>query len=223
MNTAPAAFPSDDPALERHYRFRFCHSVSWASIFAGLVGAMALEVVFMLLGAGLGFAIYTPLTDAKPIADLGAGAMIIQGISAIVSLWFGGWIAGRFTPIALRATGCLHGFVVWSAATVAGVLVITAGAGWALGDLSKVVGGGLSLAGKPAAAAVGDAGDMAKDAAKQSKASLASFTDEAIGTRPADAAKAGGIRAKREIGMAVARLFNPLQKENRQANRDAAG
>jgi hypothetical protein len=75
--------------------------------------------------------------------------VIIEGISAVFSLWFGGWIAGRFTPEGARACGWLHGFCVWAAATVAGVMIVSTGAGWALGDLSKLVGGGLSLAGKP--------------------------------------------------------------------------
>src|ERR1019366_483329 len=132
-------------------------------IFAGLTAALALQVLFMLLGAGLGFAIYSPLTDANPIADLGTGAVIIEGISAVFSLWFGGWVAGRFAPKGTRHAGWLHGFLVWSAATVAGVLIISIGAGWALGDLSKLVGGGLSMAGKPAAALAEGAGSMVKD------------------------------------------------------------
>jgi len=221
MNSSPAAY-STETADDRHAFLRLSRSVSWGAILVGLVAAMALQVVFMLLGAGLGFALYSPLTDAKPMADFGAGAMVIQGMSAIVSLWFGGWVAGRFTPIVLRSTAWLHGLAVWCAATVAGVLLVSAGAGWAMGDLSKVVGGGLSLAGKPVAAAVGDANDLAKDAATQSKGALGSFSDEALGNRPADAPKASGIRAKREVGMAIGRLFNPLQMDQRQNNRAAA-
>lgn len=174
-----------------------------------------------MLGAGLGFAIYTPLTDANPVTDLGTGAVIIQGISAVFSLWLGGWVAGRFTPAGARVTGWLHGFSVWCAATVAGVLFVSVGAGWALGDLSKLVGGGLSLAGKPAAAMAGGAADMAKDALKQSGDTFTSFTDEAVGHQPADSAKNVTIRAKREVGLAVARLFNPMQEANTKENRAA--
>lgn len=196
-------------------------SVSWAAIFAGLSAALALEVLFMLLGAGLGFAIYSPLTDAHPIAALGTGAAVIQGLSAVVSLWFGGWIAGRFTPVGVRASAWLHGFSVWGAATVAGVLLLSTGAGWALGDLSKLVGGGLSLAGKPAAALAGGATDLAKDALKQSGEVFASFTDEAVGNRSAGTAPSATIRAKREVGLAVARLFNPMQQASIVQNRAA--
>lgn len=197
-------------------------SVSWPAIFAGVSAALAFQVLFMLLGAGLGFAIYAPLTDDNPIASLGTGAAIVQGISAVLSLWLGGWVAGRFTPAAVRSTGWLHGFSVWCAATVAGVMIVSLGAGWIMGDLSKVVGGGLSLAGRPAAAAVGGVADLAKDALKQSGDSLASFTDEALGNRGKDAPANTSVRAKRELGLAIGRLFNPAQQGNVTANRATA-
>jgi hypothetical protein len=209
-SSSVAAFPI-------HLRSR----VSWPAILAGLVAALSLEVVFMLLGAGLGFAIYTPLTDENPIANLGTGAVVIQGVSAVFSLWFGGWIAGRFTPMGSRLTGAIHGFIVWSAATVAGILVVSAGAGWALGDISKIVGGGLSLAGKPAAAAVSGATDLAKDAVKQSGDTLSSFTDEAIGNRTDRGTPGSAIRAKREIGAALGRVFTNSEAPTSPANRAA--
>ena len=197
-------------------------TVSWGAIFAGVSAALALQVLFMMLGAGLGFAIYSPLTSENPVANLGMGALLIQGISAVVSLWFGGWVAGRFSPVGARATGWLHGFSVWGTATVGGVMLVALGAGWMMGDLSKIIGGGLSAAGKPVAAVAGSAVDVAADAVKQSRDTITSFVDEAISGRPANAPANRGIRAKREIGFAVARLFNPAQEGNTAANRTAA-
>ncbi|RRJ96923.1 hypothetical protein Ga0100231_024525 [Opitutaceae bacterium TAV4] len=223
MNSVSLLSPSEHAVSSVTYDrpgHAFC-SVSWAAILAGLIAAIALQVLFMLLGAGLGFAIYSPLTDESPVVSFGAGALIVQGLSAVVSLWFGGWVAGRFTPAGVRGTAWLHGFIVWSAATVAGVLFVSAGAGWALGDLSKIVGGGLSLAGQPAAALAGGAADMARDAIRQSDNTFASFTDEAVGSRPAGETGNTSIRAKREVGMAVARFFSPMQEENRDVNRTA--
>jgi len=195
--------------------------LSWAAVLGGLVAAMALQVLFMMLGAGLGFAIYNPVTNDNPVADLGTGAIMVQGLSAVFSLWFGGWVAGRFTPVASRSSGRLHGFLVWCAATVAGVIVVSGSAGWALGDLSKLVGGGLSAAGKPVAAAVSGATDLAKDAAKNNSDLLGSFVSEATAGRPADTDRAAGVRAKREIGLAVTRLFNPLQQDKMADNKAA--
>lgn len=220
-NPPPSSSVSEMLPANDRCRAHCCRSVSWAAIFAGLIAALALQVLFMLLGAGLGFAIYSPLTDANPIADLGKGAVFIEGISAVFSLWFGGWVAGRFTPAGVRATGWLHGFSVWCAATVAGVMIVSTGAGWALSDLSKIVGGGLSLAGKPAAALAGGAADLAKDAVKQSGDTLASFIDEAVSSRPVGSTQNVTIRAKREVGLAVARLFNPARQANSRDNRAA--
>ncbi len=188
--------------------------VCWAAIIAGLIVAMGLQVLFMLLGSGLGFAVYNPITEENPIADLGAGALIVQGISAVLSLWFGGWIAGRYSPHSVRMNGCLHGFIVWCAATVAGVILVSGAAGWAMSDLSKLVGGGLSLAGKPAAAAAGGIADLAKQATERSGAALASFAEEA-GAGRTSASPAESLRNKRNLAAALARYFNPQQPNDR--------
>src|SRR6478752_5649199 len=137
MEPSPILTPASNGSVLHH-----CHrtSLSWAAIIGGLVGALALQVLFMMLGAGLGFALYHPITSDSPVEDLGKGGVIIQGVSAVFSLWFGGWVAGRFTPLASRAAGGLHGFLVWCTATVAGVLIVSLGAGWMVGDLAKVVG-----------------------------------------------------------------------------------
>jgi hypothetical protein len=200
---------------------RHCRSVSWGALFAGLIAAMAMQVLFMLLGAGLGFAMWSPRTDANPVAELGAGAVIVQGISAVFSLWFGGWVAGRFSPAGLRGTGWLHGFVVWCAATVAGVLVVSMGASTAVGDISKVVGGGLSMAGKPAASLADSAAAAAKDATKRSTDMVGSFVDEGAGNATTGTTPGTTARAKREVGLAVARYFNPALENDKAANRAA--
>ena len=200
-----------------------CH-LSWPAIFAGLVAAMALEVLFVMLGAALGFAIFSPLTDPHPGANFGAGAAVVEGLSAVVSLWFGGWVAGRLSPIGVQTTGWLHGFVVWCAATVVGVALVTSGAGTVFSGLSKLVGGGLSMAGKPMAAAAGRATDAAKEGLQRSQATVSSFVDEAAAT-PAPNANAGpgaGIRTRRDVSLALGRLFDPAQKANLADNKAAA-
>src|ERR1700710_2966843 len=86
--------PSDyTVSAHTHHR-----SVSWGAIFAGWTAATSLQVLSIMLGAGLGFAIYEPMTDENPVASVGKGAIVVQGISAVFSLWFGGWVAGRLLP-----------------------------------------------------------------------------------------------------------------------------
>jgi hypothetical protein len=183
---------------------------------------MALEVLFVLFGAALGFAIFSPLTDQNPVANLSAGAAVVEGVSAVISLWIGGWVAGRLSPIGVQTTGWLHGFVVWCAASVVGVLLVTSGASSAFSGLSKLVGGGLSMAGKPMASAVGQAGDAAKDALQHSKSTVSSFVDEAASNPGPNATPSSGIRTRRDVGLALGRLFDPSQKANTEANKAAA-
>lgn len=197
-------------------------TVSWGAIFAGTTAALALQVLFMMLGAGLGFAIYSPATSDNPVASLSIGALIIQSICAITSLWLGGWVAGRFSPVCVRATGWLHGFSVWCAATVGGVMLVALGAGWMMGDLSKLAGGGLSAVGEPVAAVAGGSVDLAANAVEQSSETIKSYVEEALSNRSEDGIASEEIRAKREVGLAVGRLFNPFQDGNNAANREAA-
>lgn len=105
----------------------------------------------MMLVAGLGFAIYSPLTEDSPVVNLSMGALIIHSVCVILALGCGGWVAGRFTSIRGRSTAWLHGFSVWCAATVGGVLLVTLGAGWMLGGISSLAGSGLSAAGSSVA------------------------------------------------------------------------
>ncbi len=199
-----------------------CADVSWGAIFAGLATALAMQLVFTLLGAGLGFAVYHPLTETNPVKDLAAGSVVVQGVSAVFSLWFGGWVAGRFARRHTLRAGWLHGFLVWATGTVAAVLLASAGGGWALGDLSKLVGGGLSAAGRPVAAVAGGATDLAKDALKKSTDTISSYVDEATGAQAQDPAnRSRSIHAKREIGLAATRYFAGTDETARASNRAA--
>lgn len=194
-------------------------TVSWGAIIAGAIAALALQVLFMMLAAGLGLAIYSPATGDDPVSSLSRGALLIHSICAIVSLCLGGWVAGRFAPVCARATGWLHGFTVWCAATVGGVLLVAFGAGALLGGLSKVVGGGLSAVGESVSSVAGGAADLAGNVVDQSGETITSFVDEAVNNLPEDGPANERIRATREVGLALGRLFNPMQEGDTTANR----
>ena len=208
-------------AIDTRQHFHNSRALRWGAIFAGAVAALALQIVLMMLGAGLGLAMYNPITDENPLADFGTGAAVIQGITAVISLWAGGWVAGRFLGRTGLKSGGLHGFMVWSLATVTAIVALSTGAGWALGDLSKIVGGGLSLAGKPVAAAVGGATDLAKDAMERNRGMLGSFVEEGLSNPPAGKNAADAIRAKREIGFAVTRFFTSTDQSSTAGNQQA--
>ena len=107
-------------------------AVSWGAILAGSVAAIATTLILMVLGSGIGLAMISPWYGA------GASATTV-GVSAVVGLvivqWLssgvGGFLAGRLRTkwtgvhgheVFFRDTA--HGFLAWSAATLAGALMI---------------------------------------------------------------------------------------------------
>ncbi|CAN5213287.1 hypothetical protein BH23GEM4_BH23GEM4_17330 [soil metagenome] len=139
--------------------------LSWGAIFAGVVIATVLQVVFSLLGVGLGFLGWDP---GDPLANLGIGAAIWTGIAGIVSLFIGGLTTGRLAGVLTRGDGALHGVVMWGLATLLALWLIWGGFSFLLGNALGIVGNTVSTtAGAVAsgavqvgAAAVGQIGDI---------------------------------------------------------------
>ena len=101
-------------------------AVSWASIFAGAVVAIAVTMILLALGAGLGFSAASPWPGAAPAAETFA---ITAGVWLIVTQWLssalGGYVAGRLRTkwtgihtheVMFRDTA--HGLLAWAVASV---------------------------------------------------------------------------------------------------------
>jgi hypothetical protein len=190
-------------------RVPFYRSLSWRAILAGTVAGLAVHLLLTLFGIGLGAGMVDPVTDENPLAAFSVGAVIAWSVSALIALFVGGWVAGRFVPTGSKQSGGLHGFLVWSLATIAVFTFATSSLGLAIGGVAKVVGQGVELAAKPAAAAASGASDLAKDALKQNQDTVNSFLEEALASRQNQGNAATTTRARREIGYAVTRLFTP--------------
>lgn len=153
--------------------------VSWGAIFAGVTAAIAVQLLLNLLGAGVGAATINP---QQPGQGLALGAAIWFVVSSVISLFVGGWIAGRLAGIPNKRDGALHGFVTWSLASLALVYLLSTAVGGLLGGAASVLGQTASLAGRGAQAATpavtnviaqatgvtpeqveADAGDLARD------------------------------------------------------------
>lgn len=121
--------------------------MSWGAIFAGLFVALGIFLTLQILGAGIGLStIDLTGRQTSSAQGLGVGAAIWSFIFGIVSLFVGGWVAGRLALLPNRIERILHGLTVWALFCVVLFWVATT----ALGALA---GGGLSLLGKTASAA----------------------------------------------------------------------
>lgn len=123
-------------------------SISWGAVFAGLFLALATYLFLGVLGTAIGSGAIDA-TERNPLAGFGTGAGIWVGISTLVALAVGAFIAGRSAP----TKGLLHGVLCWAVTTLVTVYALSSLAGGVVGTATRVAGGGLALAGQGVAAA----------------------------------------------------------------------
>jgi len=187
----------------------FYLALCWKAILAGAVAAMALHVLLFMLGIAGGLTLFTPVTDADPVAHFSIGAAIIWNVCAIIALFFGGVMAGRFSNS--PHSGFAHGILVWSVtliiaigSTLAGTGLVTGGAVKILGDRNNIVGGNLN--------------DVLKENNSRLKDELTSFVSEAVPPQQDDA---DSVATRRELAEEVGRMFGPGGDITSKENRDA--
>jgi uncharacterized protein YneF (UPF0154 family) len=114
------------PAYERPYA-----RISWGSILAGAIIALATQLVFTLIGVAVGLATLDPATGDNPSGTaLGTGAAIWLVLSSLISLFIGGYIAAR---LAGRLNGWLHGLTTWGTLTLLTLMLLTTAASQLVG------------------------------------------------------------------------------------------
>ena len=148
--------------------------ISWAAIFGGVILVVTVQLLFSLLGAGIGLNTVNTNAGTTPNASsigIGAGAWWI--ISSIIALTFGGYAAAWLAGIELRWDGFLHGLITWGIATLLTVWLLTSAIGGiigggasALGGLASAAGSGIKDAAQPVAQAAGVTPDMIQQQAQ---------------------------------------------------------
>ena len=156
--------------------------VSWGAIFAGATVVIAVQLLLNLFGAGVGAATINPQQGQLPGQGFALGAVIWFALSCIISLFIGGWLAGRLAGSPSEQVGALHGVVTWAVASLALVYMLSTAVGGLLGGAASALGQTASLAGLGAQSAApmvtnvigqatgvtpeqvrADAGDLARD------------------------------------------------------------
>src|SRR6186997_728014 len=67
--------------------------VSWGAIFAGAVMALAVYLVFTLLGGAIGLSVSND-TDSETLSN---GAAVWAVVTTIIALFVGGWVTSQCT------------------------------------------------------------------------------------------------------------------------------
>jgi len=117
--------------------------VSWGSILAGAVIAIAIWIIMCILSLALGFKVMDPKSE-HPVHGLGMTMGGWHAASVVVSLAGGGFMAGMLAG----QRGLAHGLLVWAVVTI--ILVLVSGHAVSLavrGIFSTVQGIGSGAAG----------------------------------------------------------------------------
>jgi uncharacterized membrane protein YeaQ/YmgE (transglycosylase-associated protein family) len=87
--------------------------VSWSAIWVGALSALALALLFGLVGIALGLHLLGPSGRIVDWHKFGIGALIFSVCGAFFSGVVGGWVAGRIAGILRSEPAMLHGAIVW--------------------------------------------------------------------------------------------------------------
>ena len=132
--------------------------MSWGAVLAGAVVALSVQLLLSLLGVGIGLATVDPAAGDTPSAtSFGIATGVFYAIVTLLSLFAGGWVAGRLAGMPVRTDGLLHGLVTWSVAMLLLLYVVTTSVGALLSGTLGVVGNTLQAAGQGMQAAAGAA------------------------------------------------------------------
>jgi len=123
--------------------------ISWGGVFAGVVIALAVQLLLSMLGLGVGLTTIDPTqpNGTPGAAALGIGTGIWWTVSYIIALFIGGYVAARLGGRLLGWDGMLHGVLTWAFALLVSAFLVTSAVGGALGTALDAVKGTLSGAG----------------------------------------------------------------------------
>ena len=162
----------------------FMKRISWSAIFAGVLVAIVAQMLLTLLGLGIGLSTIDPVTEQNPTAGLGTGSAVWYIISSLLSLFVGGWIAGRLASSPRLFDGIIHGVLTWCLATLITIYFLTTTIGSLIGGAGRLVGSLVSTAGSAVASAAPGIGNAVQGQLKENgidlqNVDLSNLTQEA--------------------------------------------
>jgi len=134
--------------------------ISWGAIIAGVAISLVTMFALNMLGLSIGAATINPVNEADPVGPgFGTGAMIWFAASTLISLFFGGFVAGHMSGLYYDNDGALHGLVTWAVVTLIGLFALTSSVG-------SVLSGAMSVASSAISAGAQVAGEVAPEVAQ---------------------------------------------------------
>lgn len=133
--------------------------ISWGAVFAGAVIAVVVQLTFSIMGLGIGIGTIEPMQEGQAIQGLGVGSLVWWVVTNLISLFIGGWVAGRLAGIPRAFDSILHGALTWGVYTLFSFYLITTTIGSIIGGVGGAIGRTLEVAGRGIAQAAPELAD----------------------------------------------------------------
>jgi hypothetical protein len=132
MQHIASEYVGPGPVSEQHVH------ISWRAVLAGILVALAVDVLLSLLGVAVGLTAFEPTAGAAKGVGIGVGIWLI--LTAIASVFAGAYFGSRVAGDTWKGDGVAHGVLVW-----AGFILVSL---WVMGSgLGKILNSAAGLAG----------------------------------------------------------------------------
>jgi hypothetical protein len=196
--------------------------ISWTSVLAGVAVAIALAVLFTVLGVAIGATALNPFNLGHDAKALSIGGGLWTVFATLVSLQVGGFVAARNARYPDHANGMLQGLTVWAVTMIA--ILLLAGPSLAAG-ISGAAGAAVdeaSMGPSPTVAAEAQVGSAARTAGQLTDAEMDQLAIAAKKTTAALAWWATAAMALGAVGAIVGGRIGAQHPEWLDRPREAA-
>jgi hypothetical protein len=203
--------PLDEQVIARAGR-----RVSWGAIFAGVVIAVAVQLLLGILGTGIGLSMVDPVEGTTPGATgFGIGAGIYWLITTVIALGAGGYAAARLSGVTEKFDALSHGLVVWGVTLILTLYLLTSAVGGLIGGAFRTVGSVAGAAGATVGAVAPRAAQVAGIDARDVRQEASAYLSDA----PNDPAQMTAEQAQTEIARQLPALARGGAAGQRAENR----
>jgi hypothetical protein len=202
MTQVAREYVTTGPVAEQHVH------ISWRAVLAGIVVALAVDVLLSLLGFAVGLTAFQPTSGSAKGVGMGIGIWLI--ITAIASVFAGAYFGARIAGDPWKGDGAAHGVLVWAGFTLISLWLVGSGIG-------KIMSSAAGLAGSALGALT--TSDAASDTRGPQARIVIALTDLGY---DADDAQRIAIEAKRAAPSPSAATSPEAQQRAEQTAKEAA-
>jgi hypothetical protein len=153
--------PGDAAYVASHTAGVLTRRISWGAIIGGTIIALVTQITLSLLGIGIG-ASTIHVQSGQTRSDLGSGSAVWLVLTILISLFAGGYVAGRLAGFPTKQEGMLHGLITFGLVTLLSLYFLTTALGAIIGGAGAALGSILNVAGQGIASAAPKVADAAQ-------------------------------------------------------------